>query len=225
MERQFTHEIASHRRKPEWMTKSNDITARGWISRFRNETAFSFIKRDIFFLITHGDSTLAAGTLTVWKASYEGDRYRDLSQFVQQGDCYSNSAYETALAIARIWGSDDDDNWWTDEPFCYGEVCIFDKLVVEARTSGQVDSVWHAINTLINRVSGRTAVMMAKAFPLEYEGRVTDKNRPIFQRRQHALIRLYRRRLRLEPVPHSELAEEGWMFRLFKEGARPFIER
>jgi hypothetical protein len=63
--------------------------------------------------------------------------------------------------------------------------------------------------------------MVLKAFPLEYEGRVNDETRPAFSRRQQALSRLYRRRLNAEPVPHEELAQAGWMFRFFKDGARP----
>jgi hypothetical protein len=60
-----------------------------------------------------------------------------------------------------------------------------------------------------------------KAFPLEYEGNVTPENRLAFERRQRALIRLYQRRIRFEPMPHNELAKEGWMIRLFNDGARP----
>jgi hypothetical protein len=43
-------------------------------------------------------------------------------------------------------------------------------------------------------------VMVLKAFPLDYEGEVTAENRPAFEHRQRALIRLYQRRIGFEPV-------------------------
>jgi hypothetical protein len=55
----------------------------------------------------------------------------------------------------------------------------------------------------------RCAVMALKAFPLDYEGKVTQETQLAFARRQRALTRLYLRRLQPEPVPHKELAEAG----------------
>jgi hypothetical protein len=66
--------------------------------------------------------------------------------------------------------------------------------------------------------------MVLKAFPLEYEGKITAENRAAFGRRQLALIRLYERRLGFRPVPHKALADEGWVLRLINDHAAPYVE-
>jgi hypothetical protein len=62
-------------------------------------------------------------------------------------------------------------------------------------TYGDVDAVWLIIDALLTRIRRGMAVMVLKAFPLEYEGEITAENRTAFARRQRALIRLYERRL------------------------------
>lgn len=87
--------------------------------------------------------------------------------------------------------------------------------------SAGVESAWQIINLLLKRIRRRIAVMLLKAFPLDYEDQETEETQRAFARRQGALVRLYRRRLGAEPVPHKQLAEDGWMLRLINEGARP----
>jgi hypothetical protein len=96
--------------------------------------------------------------------------------------------------------------------------------VIDAKTSADVEAAWQIIDALLNRIRRGMAVMVLKAFPLDYEGAVTAENRPAFEHRQRALTRLYQRRIGVEPVPHKTLADEGWMLRLFNEGARPDLE-
>ena len=221
----FGNEISAHTRRPNWQTERNGLTGRAWIERFWKlvDCDHEFEKRDVFFLIGKDDRLLAAGNLTVWRGASD-DEFNfgwSLNDFVERADMSTDTAYETALAVARIWGSDDRRNWWTDDPFCTGYVCSFDRLLIDAGSSAEADSVWGIVDALIKRISRGLAVMVLKAFPLEYEGRVNDKTRPAFRRRQQALSRLYRRRLNAEPVPHEELAQAGWLFHLFKDGARP----
>jgi hypothetical protein len=35
----------------------------------------------------------------------------------------------------RLQGGDDEDDWLTDGPFCYGDLCSVDRLVIDAKTS------------------------------------------------------------------------------------------
>jgi hypothetical protein len=223
-ERQFRDEIASHQRKPSWTAERNGLIGRAWIDRFLHlvEADYNFQHRRIFFLIEQDSRRVAAGSLTTWRGMYHKDGGGwDLQQFVNRGDMISQSEYETATAVARLWGTDDEQNWWTDVPFCYGDVCNFDRLVIDAKASTEVEAAWQIIDALIWRIRRGMAVMVLKAFPLEYEGNVTAENRPAFERRQRALIRLYQRRIGFEPVPRKELAKEGWMMRLFNDGAQP----
>jgi hypothetical protein len=224
VEHEFSNEIATHERKPNWIAEKNGLIGCAWIGRFWKlaDTNYQFEERDVFFLIKRDGRRLAAGNLTVWRGTYDEHGYGwDLDEFVERADISSQSDYETALAVARIWGTDDQRRWWTDEPFCFGDLCSFNRLVIEAKTSSDVESSWQTIDALLKRIRRRLAVMVLKAFPLEYEGKVTEETRPEFARRQRALSRLYHRRLGAEPVPHKELAEAGWMLRLFNDGARP----
>ena len=219
----FRYEIDTLCRKPNWNVVRDKLTGRAWIGRFEKcPEPYAFDKRNIFFLVESDGKRLSAGTLVVWRGKFDGPRvWASLEQYVEAADTYSNSAYETALAVAEIWGGDDEQEWWTDEPFCTGNLCIFDRFLINARTSAEIEAIWKIVDALLRRLRHGAAAMILKAFPLVYEGRVTDENRPAFLRRQQALCRLYRRRLDVEPVPHEPLAKSGWMFRLFKDGARP----
>jgi hypothetical protein len=224
IEHHFSYEIAVHGRKPNWIAEQNGLIGRAWIGRFWKlaDTDYQFQKRDVFFLIEQDSLWIAAGTLTVWRGTYDehGGGW-DLYDFVERADMSSQSNYDTAVAVARIWGTDDQRDWWTDEPFCAGDLCSFDRLVIDANTSADVESVWQIINALLKRIRHSMAVIILKAFPLDYEGKVTEETQLAFARRQRALGRLYHRRLGVEPGPHKELAEAGWMLRLINAGARP----
>ncbi len=223
-ERHFSYEHKTHQGKPNWTSERNGLIGRAWIGRFRRiiDSQHNFQHRYIHFLVEQQGRRVAAGTLTMWRGVYDGDGGGwNLEDFVNLGDINSQNEYETATAIARLWGTDDEQNWWTDAPFCYGYVCNFDRLVIEAKASTEVEAAWQIIGALLQRMRRGVAVMVLKAFPLEYEGNVTPENRLAFERRQRALIRLYQRRIRFEPMPHNELAKEGWMMRLFNDGARP----
>ncbi|MFB9265375.1 hypothetical protein ACFFWD_19825 [Bradyrhizobium erythrophlei] len=226
-ERHFVYEIVPHQRKPNWTAERNGLIGHAWINRFCRlvDAYYNFQHRHVFFVIERDSRRIAAGTLTVWRGVYDDDGGGwDLEGFVHRGDMNSQTEYETAVAVARVWGTDDERNWWTDEPFCYGDVCSFDRLVIDANAWADVEAAWQIIDALLKRIRRSMAVMVLKAFPLEYEGKVTAENRPAFERRQRALVRLYRRRIGFEPVPHKSLADEGWMMRLFNGGAWPDVE-
>jgi hypothetical protein len=177
----------------------------------------------MFFAVKRDDRFVATGKLIIWRGLYddpEGYGWT-LEGFGRRGDEISHSEYETAAAVARIWGGDDEETWETYGPFCYGDLCSFDRLVIDAKTLADVEAVWQIVNALVMRIRRGVAVMVLKAFPLDYEGKITEDNQPAFERRQYALIRLYQRRLGFTPVPHKALAAEGWMLRLLNDGAKP----
>jgi hypothetical protein len=227
VERHFGYEIETHHRKHNWNVERGGLIGRAWIDRFCDpkDAEYYFQDRDVFFAMERDGRRIAAGTLTIWRGVYDKDGGGwDLEGFVRRGDMNSQSEYDTAVAVARVWGTDDEDNWWTDDPFCYGYLCSFDRLVIDAKTSADVEAAWQIIDALLRRIRRGMAVMVLKAFPLDYEGEVTAENRLAFERRQRALNRLYQRRIGFEPVPHKALADEGWMLRLFNEDARPDVE-
>jgi hypothetical protein len=219
-----SREPAGRRRKPRWIAEQDGLTGQAWIGRFCTpEMAdYNFRHRHVFFVIRRHGRLVATGKLIVWRGVYDSEGYGwTLEGFVRRGDENSNSEYETAVAVARIWGGDDEDDWVTDGPFCYGDICSFDRLVIDAKTLADVEAAWQIINALVARIRRSMAAMVLKAFPLEYEGKITAENRSAFVRRQRALIRLYERRLGFRSVPHKALAGEGWMLRLLNDYAQP----
>lgn len=71
--------------------------------------------------------------------------------------------------------------------------------------------------SLIDRFYVRkSAVLILKAFPLEYEGEVPPRSLTAkwLGRRRVAMLRHYRRHLDVELLP-AKLGKEGWMYRRF----------
>src|SRR5258708_5473856 len=100
VEHEFSYEIATHERKPNWNAEQNSLIGCAWIGRFCKlaDTDYQFEKHDVFFLIERDGRRLAAGTLTVWRGTYDekyGFRW-DLNDFVERGDISSQTDYETA---------------------------------------------------------------------------------------------------------------------------------
>jgi hypothetical protein len=206
VEQYFRYEDGLTKRKPEWSMEKSGILTHAWIGRYSNYAGYNFWRRDVYFRVTSGETTLAAGTLIFWRGDYTGDKYRDLQGFVYAADNLSIGDYEAALAVARIWGTEDDEAWWTDEPFCYGSVCVFERLVIAARASVNVKHIWQAIAALLHRLRRGLAVVILKAFPLGHERGAEDVDDARYRQRQRALMRPYRRRLKMELVPHLELS-------------------
>ena len=68
------------------------------------------------------------------------------------------------------------------------------------------------------------AVIVLKAFPLEYEGTTTAENERAFEHRRLALMRLYSKRLGVTPLSGSAEAD-GWMYRLVHAPLPPRVAR
>jgi hypothetical protein len=134
------------------------------------------------------------------------------SWFWEGMDGYSHSASEVAQALLSAW---------PDFPFdvaCYGNVLELNRLWVEPTAAGTWIPV---VDQLLRRVQRRTAIVIAKAYPLEYEGKLPDgaPERPAFEQRRRAMLRLYGNRLDLHPLP-GRSGEQGWIWK-----PRPGLER
>src|ERR1700730_2072280 len=216
------------RRRPDWTASQGELTGYAWIDRFSKladnpDADCGFVKRKVFFTIEPGQSRVAAGGLKIWRGVQHEDVYFALDTFVEHGDRWSNSEYDTALAVATVWGGKNEETWsWEQSLFCCGDLCVFERLTIDAKTASHSDATWMIINSLLQRLCRRDmAAIVLKAFPLEYEGNATKENRAAFERRRRALVRLYQRRLGFEPVSDPSLAREGWMLKLINDGAKP----
>jgi hypothetical protein len=220
---------AQPRRKPSWTASHGELTGQAWIDRFSKladdpETAHcGFVGRNVFFSVDHKASRIAAGKLTIWRAFRDRDISFGLDTFVERSDCSSQDEYNTAYAVAQLWGGRDEETWWLEQaPFFHGDLCIFERLVIDAGSASRSHATWTIINGLLQRLYRRSvAAIVLKAFPLEYDGNTTNESRSALERRRRALVRLYQRRLGFEPVSDPPLAREGWMLKLINERAEP----
>ncbi|MDB5514736.1 MAG: hypothetical protein JWQ17_1494, partial [Tardiphaga sp.] len=106
VERHFGYEIETHHRKYNWSVERGSLIGRAWIDRFCDpkDAEYHFQDRDVFFAIERDGRRIAAGTLTIWRGVYdEDDGGWDLEGFVRRGDMNSQSEYDTAVAVARVW--------------------------------------------------------------------------------------------------------------------------
>lgn len=166
---------------------------------------------------------MAAGSLKIWRGIYKDDISFGLDTFVERGNRNSLNEYNTARAIAKLWGGKSDKTLWLEQaPFCFGDLCVFERLAIDAKTASHSRATWLIINSLLQHLCRRDmAAIVLKAFPLEYEGDATKENGATFERRRSALVRLYKRRLGFEPASDASLAREGWLLRLINDGAAP----
>lgn len=70
-----------------------------------------------------------------------------------------------------------------------------------------------AITALLDQQFSERSMLILKAFPLEYECKVTDKNEELFRRRQRAMMRHYSRVFGVNPLPGSA-GDDGWMYEI-----------
>jgi hypothetical protein len=107
--------------------------------------------------------------------------------------------------------------YWSDgvSPFDYGTVVRFERLVISRKTNSQ--AVWGLIAQVIAReFSRRGSLLLLKAFPLEFENRLTEASPAAahskFDARRRAMQRHYSQRLKVRSLP-GEFGYDGWMWR------------
>jgi hypothetical protein len=102
------------------ITERTGLIGEAWIDRFcaLNRADYGFRHRNVFFAVKRDDRFVATGKLIIWRGLYDPEGYAwTLEGFVRRGDEISHSEYETAAAVARIWGGDDDETWETTDRF------------------------------------------------------------------------------------------------------------
>ncbi|OOO47169.1 hypothetical protein DB728_20345 [Rhizobium leguminosarum bv. viciae USDA 2370] len=144
----------------------------------------------------------------------------DEAEFFDVADSQSQEDYEMAAVLEQCWG----DAW--EHPLDCGSVVVFHRLVVPRPMPG----FWPTMRSAIKReFSRRAAMMMLKAFPLEWEGRFHDPAAPgmdDFERRSRAMAKHYQRQLEVSPIPVApNFGQWMWLPIRFdyepREGAEP----
>lgn len=130
-----------------------------------------------------------------------------VSWFWEAMDSYDSATHELSEVLLCAWAD------FAFDVACYGRVLELNRLWVSPQHSRQ--GIWiPVVNELFKRVNRQTAIVIAKAYPLEYEGKLPEgaPERPAFERRRLAMIRYYGRHLDLRPLP-GDSGRRGWIWK------------
>ena len=123
-------------------------------------------------------------------------------RFLEWADMLSAEMSDLAETICEHWVD-------VSEVSDFGTILELTRAWMSPRfSSGERFSL--AANALA-ALSAEWSLLVLKAFPLEYESRVTEMNIVARKRRQKAMMRHYRSTLGVEPFP-EEAGDEGWMY-------------
>jgi hypothetical protein len=192
-----------------------------WPASARRE---EYEHRNLKFEIKGSENqALAMGTFVEWEFNYPPENWVEdnsragvplMNWFVGRADELSQSSYDAAELVYTFWPENHCEN-----PFNFGNVVIFDRLEINAKTKAQSTAVWVLINRLISRQfferrgkRNRAAIILIKPFPLEYEGKVTNENKHAFERRRAAMIRHYQARLGAKLLDDNSADRWIWMW-------------
>jgi hypothetical protein len=201
-------------RKATWSTARNGLRLDYWRDPWHVDDEFRH--RNHFFSVAAGHRVVAEGRLEEWDGS--PGRYVTMNSFVQACDEHSQAAYEMATVMALFCRSG---GHMEQPPFDYGSIVLFDRLRIDAASANESRETWGMIETVLSRIRrGVAAGFILKAFPLEYEGKLTEANRSAFERRQHAMQRYYSRRLGMKTLP-GESGRSGWQWLTIKYPFEP----
>jgi hypothetical protein len=125
------------------------------------------------------------------------------NEFLEKMDGHSQATYDIANVICANWED-------VSEISDYGDIVELNRVWMSAPFSkrGRFSA---AANTLIGHLFKGRSLLILKAFPLEYEGEVTDENAASFLRRQKAMKRHYQRIFDVSAFPGTD-GEGGWMY-------------
>ncbi len=135
----------------------------------------------------------------------------DLVFVMDQIDHY---AYEFATVIRRGWPE-------LMDITSYGTILDFKRVWIEPAHSRS--GLWvEAAKLLINSEFRRHAVMIMKAFPLEYEGKGSPDYAAALASRQRAMVRHYGALFGVRPFPAKD-GRNGWLWRFHRRIAKDAI--
>lgn len=142
-----------------------------------------------------------AGTVLVHE--YDLRTIMASEQFFTQMDDVSHITSQLASVLCSHW-----------EDVCdvmdYGQVVEIQRAWMRPELSGR-GRLASALRALIAEFFKGHALLTLKAFPLQFEGAVTEDNSAIFNRRKRAMMRLYTGMLGVAPFP-GPAGDDGWMY-------------
>ncbi len=163
--------------------------------------------RHVVVTVTKSTLTLGAAKLRQWRLPAMADP----NEFWYYADRLSHVDADLADMVNSHWVGQ-------DMPSEYGDLVLFDRLAIDTAADVDRKALRRLGEYLLSEFGNRVSVMLLKAFPLEYEGELGPDHadrRDLYQRRQKAMLRLYRSELGVERFA-SSAGEVGWMWRTFQ---------
>lgn len=210
-------------KRPTWSKQRGelrlDVWRRPWYRGDHNGGEY-YDNRYIRFCVYAPDArVLASGVFHEWGWTFTSDEDMDIdwsldSFYLNGTDLLSQSSANMGAAVLHGWKAAERESG--ESPLNYGTIAVFERLGISGATASQSVAIWQLIDDLIGREfrsyrgkRPRASVIVMKAFPLEYEGKVTKQNHMAFVRRQAAMMRHYHRRMGAKPFDGGE---PGWMW-------------
>lgn len=157
-------------------------------------------RRDVYCWLFAGAKPAGAFTM----AEYQVSPFVTDDEFIATMDSWSLTAVTIAEAMCAAWPD------VTDSVTDFGGIVEFERAWVAPEFAKR--SEWAEIaSVVLSRVFRRRSILVMKAFPLEYEGRVGPEREEASARRQHAMVRLYRRLFAVTPFP-GPWGQDGWLY-------------
>lgn len=129
--------------------------------------------------------------------------FTESGEFLEEMDAHSHATYNLADVICGNWEE-------VSEISDYGDIVELNRAWMSAAFSN-ARRFSAAANTLIDNLYRNRSLLILKAFPLEYEGKVAARNEASFLRRQKAMQRHYSRIFGVAPFPGAD-GRAGWMY-------------
>lgn len=168
-------------------------------------------KRKTYCWLFKGDQEVGALSIVEYDAGVLFD-----DEFAEFLDRYSMEEASFSSLVCSAWPT------VAEDVLPFGSIAHFTRLWVApafARSGEWADIA----NRILRRSERRRALLVLKAFPLEYESHGNSDLDAAAERRQLALMRLYSRLLRVKPLPGAA-GDEGWMYSI-PSGQRHLIPK
>lgn len=129
--------------------------------------------------------------------------FTDAEDFFYDMDAQSYTTARLAETLNAHWQEPDDFS-------AYGDIVEIDRLWMDPRFSRN-GRLKQSISALLNHLFQDRSLLILKAFPLEYEGKVSELNCDAFDHRMRAMMRHYARTLGVAAFPGAS-GRDGWMY-------------
>jgi hypothetical protein len=141
---------------------------------------------------------------------FEAEPFSGAAEFCDTMDSESQETYELAVVLCSVWRD------VTVDVAMYGTILEFHRTWMSQAHSRS--GVWIKAGEAMIKRFGQHAILVTKAFPLEYRGCAQDQSAEtrlaqyFLRRRQLAMIRYYRHVFDLTALPGAA-GESGWLWR------------